>query len=274
MDYRSANDLPSFVEMSRQISGLGTLRHLSPGEEKHDVRVLRRQLDHMADTVDAFYALLGPRNWIFHESISFEFVAELVATTTDPVEAESKLIAYYNDHERLALLTAGLRRLPAMRRRLDLVSKASSDYFAGRYYACIHVLLSVMDGFVNEFETVRRGLHARQAEELKAWDSVVGHHMGLTNAHRTFTKGRSTTNEEPVYELYRNGIVHGSTLNYDNIVVATKAWNRLMAVATGPSRGRRNSNLFLRSRPCAASSPLWLKANGFDRLPKTSGRSS
>ncbi|MGW0647161.1 hypothetical protein ACWD0C_34035, partial [Streptomyces badius] len=31
--------------------------------------------------------------------------------------------------------------------------------------------------------------------------------------------------------LYRNGIVHGSILNYDNVIVATKAWNRLLAVA-------------------------------------------
>ncbi|MGA5703128.1 hypothetical protein [Peterkaempfera bronchialis] len=148
-----------------------------------------------------------------------------------PEEAESVLIDHYNDPERLLYLTIGLKRLPAMRKRLELVEKAKADYFAGRYYSTVHVLLSVMDGFVNEFETIRKGLHARQTEELKAWDSVVGHHMGLTRAHRTFTKGRSATNEEPVHELYRNGIVHGSILNYDNIVVATKAWNRLMAVA-------------------------------------------
>ncbi|MFE4492425.1 hypothetical protein ACFRKD_08185 [Streptomyces niveus] len=53
------------------------------------------------------------------------------------------------------------------------------------------------------------------------------------SAHRPqdIHKGRSATREEPVYELYRNGIVHGSILNYDNITVATKAFNRLLAVA-------------------------------------------
>src|SRR5262249_15562979 len=96
--------------------------------------------------------------------------------------------------------------------------------------ATVHVLLSVMDGFVNEFESVRRGLHARETEDLNAWDSVVGHHMGLTSAHRTFTKSKGATSEEPVCELYRNGIVHGMLLDYDNDVVATKAWNRLFAV--------------------------------------------
>jgi hypothetical protein len=33
-----------------------------------------------------------------------------------------------------------------------------------------------------------------------------------------------------LYELYRNGIIHGTLLNYDNDVVATRAWNRLFAV--------------------------------------------
>src|SRR6202035_1092760 len=51
------------------------------------------------------------------------------------------------------------------------------------------------------------------------------------NAHATFKKGKSTTSEDPVYELYRNGIVHGSLLNYNNEIVAGKAWNRLFAVA-------------------------------------------
>jgi hypothetical protein len=50
-------------------------------------------------------------------------------------------------------------------------------------------LLSVMDGFVNDVDHgERRGLHARDADEMGAWDSVVGHHMGLTHAHLSFTK--------------------------------------------------------------------------------------
>ena len=66
---------------------------------------------------------------------------------------------------------------------------------------------------------------------MAAWDSVVGHHMGLSRSHRTFTKSFSKTSDEEVHELYRNGIVHGMLTNYDNVIVATKAWNRLFAVA-------------------------------------------
>lgn len=33
------------------------------------------------------------------------------------------------------------------------------------------------------------------------------------------------------FEVFRNGIVHGSVVNFNNVVVATKAWNMLFAVA-------------------------------------------
>lgn len=51
------------------------------------------------------------------------------------------------------------------------------------------LLISVMDGFINDFEPgKRKGLVAREISEMVAWDSVTGHHMGLTNALKPFLK--------------------------------------------------------------------------------------
>jgi hypothetical protein len=99
----------------------------------------------------------------------------------------------------------------------------------------------VMDGFVNDFDAQRRGLHTRTAEEMSAWDSVVGHHRGLCNAHRTFTRSFKRTSDEPVHELYRNGIMHGVLVNFDNDTVGSKAWNRLFAVADWATSRQRES---------------------------------
>jgi hypothetical protein len=228
MSYASARDLPSFLELEQQVKVL----RLFGKANRERAASIELQMRELSDTVDAFYALLGGKHWIFHDELSLEAIRTILATAGgDADRAEQMLIEHYNNPENLTRMLLPLRKLPAMRRRLDLVDRARQDYFAGRFYATIHVLLSVMDGFVNEFETMRRGLHARKPEELHAWDSVVGHHLGLGHAHKTFTRGRSATQEEPVYELYRNGIVHGSLLNYDNIIVATKAFNRLLAVA-------------------------------------------
>jgi hypothetical protein len=63
------------------------------------------------------------------------------------------------------------------------------------------LLLSVMDGFVNDVDASRRrGLHARGPDEMVAWDSVVGHHLGLTHAHAGFTKTFKRTSTDEVRE--------------------------------------------------------------------------
>ena len=88
-----------------------------------------------------------------------------------------------------------------------------------------------MDGFVNDFEPDRRrDLASRDPDDMTAWDSVVGHHLGLTNALKAYVKTVRKRVDEEVYELHRHGIVHGTITQFDNVVVATKAWNMLFAV--------------------------------------------
>lgn len=43
-------------------------------------------------------------------------------------------------------------------------------------------------------------------------------------------------------ELYRNGIVHGTLVNYDNEFVSCKSWNRLFAVADWATSRRRQDS--------------------------------
>jgi hypothetical protein len=228
--YLSARDLPSVAEMLEQIRGMKLLTRFVARSERQKVLEIEKQIEEHVAVVDRFYELLGDRHWIFHDSLNLETVKALLSL--QPEEAERAFIDIYRDPEAFRFMTMSLRRFPAMRDRIELVDKAVRDYRDDRFYACVLVLLTVMDGFVNDLDPARRrGLHTREPDELAAWDTVVGHHLGLTNAHSTFTKGTYKTSTEPVFELQRHGIVHGMLLNYDNIVVATKAWNRLFAVA-------------------------------------------
>ncbi len=143
---------------------------------------------------------------------------------------EAVVIASYNDPSRLDRLIAQLSVVPDMRDRMPMVRLARDDYFGGRFYSTTLVLIAVMDGFVNDIERARRGLTARDPDEIDVWDSVVGHHLGLKNAHRAFTRTFKATSSQEIYSLHRNGIVHGNLVSFNNLVVATKSWNRLMAV--------------------------------------------
>lgn len=228
--YRSARDLPSVAEMLDQIQSFKLLSRIFGPDQRSAIVELEEKVNALVENIDGFYALLGSRNWIYHENLNTEVVAAFLGKPAD--DAEEDLIAYYREPDTLDRVVRHLWRFPQMQARRDLILRAREDYDAERFDSATMLLLAVMDGFVNDVEGAqRRGLHARSDDEMAAWDSVVGHHQGLSHAHRTFTKTFRKTSEDEVFELYRNGIVHGMLPNFSNVIVATKAWNRLAAVA-------------------------------------------
>ena len=104
---------------------------------------------------------------------------------------------------------------------------AREDYLAGRYHACIPLLLSLLDGLVNDVSK-HVGFFAENVD-LTAWDCIAGHESGLQVLASILTKGRNKTNENAIYIPYRNGILHGRDLAFDNKVVAAKCWAALFA---------------------------------------------
>lgn len=228
--YGSAKDLPVIKELEQQLAALKLLGWMLPVEQRAQLRVTEVELRRIPELVDEFYQLLGPRNWVYTDDLATTKIEEVVATT-DPEEAERRLIAYYQEDGRLDFVVKRLFRFEQMRGRLPLIRHALADYRAGRYYAVTLNLIPVMDGFVNDVETAnRRGLHARDADDMVAWNSVTAHHLGLAHAHHSFQKTFRKTQTDEVTELYRNGILHGMVVSFDNVIVATKAWNRLFAV--------------------------------------------
>ena len=214
---------------------------LLPKEHRQQLKDLRRQHRRITTTVDSFYELLGERNWVFTGDLNLAAMEHVIGAD-DALTAERRLIEYYRSADRIAFPLCRLHRFAEMRPRIGLLEKALVDYEAGRFYSAVLVLLSVMDGFVNEIETAtRRGLHARPPADMVAWDSVVGHHLGLGYAHRSFVKTFRKTDTRRIEEVFRHGIIHGMLVNFDNEVVATKAWNRLFAVADWADARKRQA---------------------------------
>jgi hypothetical protein len=181
--------------------------HASPGG------LQRRRafpFDDLISLVDGFYRLLGPRNWVFSNALNLERMRKVVAMPT-PEEAERELAAYLGEDGTLLQMVSWLNRFPDMRPRLPLLKKAVRDYLEGRYYSSVLVTVSTMDGFVNDAfrSEERRGLHARRPEELHVDDCVATVWDGLPSAQEAFTKSFYARVDTPVYEVYRNGIMHG-----------------------------------------------------------------
>lgn len=230
--YGSARDLPSYQELDRQIQVGKLLTLFFARDQRKGLLQIERDLNRLVVVVDAFYERLGSRNWIFHDLLSIDRVEAILAETSDAETAEVRLIEMYRDPDATKWWSLRLRAHDGLRMRSHQIERAQEHYDADQFDSCTLQLIAIMDGFVNDFEPqVRKGLHARTPDEMAAWDSVVGHHMGLTNALKTFWETKKKRVDDEVFEVYRHGIMHGSVTKFDNVVVATKAWNMLYAVA-------------------------------------------
>ena len=228
MSYETARDLPSFKEMELQLKGMKLLKFLLPADQKNVPKEIETKLNELAQLIDDFYEMFGERYWIFHDMLNVDQVRQIIDSSDNLDDAESRLIAMHADPDFLRRVVMRCNGIPALRKRIPLVEKAREDYLAGRYYSSVFVLVSVIDGFVNEFENTHRGAHTRTPEELSQYDSAISHHKGIASVQSVFLKSMSVTNEEPIYEVYRHGIMHGVAINFDNEIVATKAWNLLL----------------------------------------------
>ena len=168
--------------MEQAIRGGKLLTLVIARDKRADLVEIEQQVRRLADVVDRFYELLGPRNWIFHDSMNLDRVEEIVTQTDEAESAEQRLIELYRDEESSGFWLRRLRSVDGLRERLHQVQRARAHYDADQFDSCVLHLIAVMDGFVNDFEPqARKGLAAREPDDMVAWDSVVGHHLGLTN---------------------------------------------------------------------------------------------
>lgn len=201
--------------------------------EGSDLEELTQRIKHLATLPDRFNDILGPEGWIIYEDMNLEVVETAVECgEADDLEgAEAELITYY-DRERIERQLNRLVDTEAFRPRLELAEKAADDYEAGRYHACVPVVLALLDGMVQQAYVdaygESRGFSARDAD-LEAWDSIAGHPKGVEHLQDLMLQGRQQTRTAEISKPYRNGIMHGIDLGYDNERVAAKSWGALFA---------------------------------------------
>lgn len=190
------------------------------------------EIKHQAEILllpDQFNEIFAPLGWIAYESLNLEVMKKAIeiAEEAGVKDAEMFLAEHYNEET----LKWGIIRFNGhadFRKRLRLIELAKEDYIAKRYHACIPLLLSLTDGLVNDVSK-HVGLFSENSD-MTAWDSIAAHETGLQSLAKLLGKGRNKTNEEEITIPFRNGILHGRELSFDNKLVAAKCWSTLFAV--------------------------------------------
>jgi hypothetical protein len=189
---------------------------------------LTQKTEELVNMPDRFNEHFSKSGWIAHESLNFELMKEAVYLADEGKfdEANNLLVEHYNE-ETLKWGLTFMKGVEEYRPRYDLAEKAKDDYLAGRYHACVPVILTIIDGIVNDIE--QKGFFA-QGVDLTAWDSIAAHSSGLQELSKLFNSARKKTNTETITVPYRHGILHGRDLGYANKVVAAKTWATLFSI--------------------------------------------
>lgn len=233
-------NIPSFAKMQKEVGGMQTIskivvflerlgiRHDKISEAMQQVPDIAKQMEELLSVPDQFNRHFAQLGWVAHESMNFDLMKKAVelAADGDYDAAEALLVEQYNN-KTIRFMLIRMRSIPEFRPRERLLMLAVEDYAAERYHACIPVVLSNIDGLTSDIE--QKGFFA-EGTNLTAWDSIAAHSSGLQALAKLFSKNRPRTTCEAITIPYRNGILHGRDLSYDNKIVAAKAWSTLFAV--------------------------------------------
>ena len=236
----NSNELPSFRHLKNQMVGLGVvvrinriLRCIGLGSKKisnleAQYDEMRRQLTDLTEYPRKFNKIFAGDGWLAHESMNFEVMKKTVDDyeSGKPDAAEQSLLSYYSAEqvEKKMFFFLGLEELRVRRKFIDY---ALAEYKDGRYYAVVPLLLMIIDGAVND--ATGKGFHA-SAVDMDVWDCLTTSDGAIYTIRDIFKKGRKTTCTDTISLPYRNGILHGMDLGYDNQTVAAKCWCFLFVV--------------------------------------------
>lgn len=233
-EFESVKHLEQQMEGMRLLLKLNKgLRFIGLGSKKisrleNDLKKMEEQLKELTENPQKFNEYFSDRGWITYDLLNTTLMKNAIETfeKSGIDEAEKIIIDHYSP-ENLKFEMMRVKALPALLTRYKLIEYAMTDYEEGRYYSVVPLLLMVIDGCVND--VLGKGFHSDMAE-MDVWDSITNIDNGLDKIREIFRKGRNKTREEEISLPYRNGILHGMDLGYDNLVVATKCWHFLFVV--------------------------------------------
>ncbi len=241
IDKNKISDNPSYAKLRTDVLGFSMLSRLlkifSVFGSKDDklenalsaLPELKKQTEHFLHLPDRFNEHFSKSGWIAHESMNMPLMEKAIelADKDQSNKAANELADYFTSPQ-MGWLLNRFRTSPELALRYNLIEFAYLDTLEKRFYSAVPLLLMVIDGIVNDISK-SKGFFS-EGTDLTVWDSIAAHSSGLSLIRDIFNAPRKKTNDIEIFLPYRNGILHGRDLKYDNAHVAGKCWCALFAI--------------------------------------------
>ena len=184
------------------------------------------ELVHLPSSFNDVFLEFG---WLLSESTNVKTAQKALELHRigSPLEAEALLAADYAGN-RLDIMVRQWCHLKEFEIRWDHLHEACALTHEGRYLAATPLLLIIADGVGTD--AFKRSIFA-EGVDLEELDSFAGQPDALPRLVKNMCRVRRKTNSEDLHFPYRNGIIHGRDLGYNNQLVNAKCWSFLGNIA-------------------------------------------
>jgi hypothetical protein len=198
---------------------------------------LAQELRGLPQLPDKFNAAFTARGWLYVEFACGYEAAQHAITMRDQGCPPEEIDVYLADnllaftpiyYQAIQHLGAG-NVDPKYPVRVAVAERAFKAFEEEDYIVCVPLLLMLIDSFgITKSGTKSIFSELGELDHLfEAEESVAGHPSGLKSVLKGMVTGSRGYSEEEIFLPQRNGILHGTRLNYGSKVVATKALNVL-----------------------------------------------
>jgi len=230
--------------MTKQLNQVRSLKQISPiltvldrlgiggGKLKSvasQIEETEEKMNELVHLPNSFNDVFLDSGWLISESTSVTTAQKALELhgIGRPFEAEALLAADYAGN-RLDIMVRQWCHLKEFENRWDHLHEACALTHEGRYLAAIPLLLIIADGVgTDAFE---KSIFA-EGVNLEEINSFAGQPDALPRLVKNMCRVRRKTNSEDLHFPYRNGIIHGRDLGYNNQLVNAKCWSFLGNIA-------------------------------------------
>lgn len=198
-----------FYNQTRRFKLIGSL--FGKGVE---AKKINSDLRELIISIKKYNDIFSDKGWIAYDSINADFIKRVneIFDANGYKDAEKEIIEYYTNKENNFIINT--YSIEEFRIRRNNLERAFENHYNGNYLESVVLFLTAIDGAVNDF-TKNKGFFA-EGTNVEAWYCLVGANDGLKKLQKLYNVWRNKTNTNPIYYPYRNEILHGRDLNYEN----------------------------------------------------------
>lgn len=178
-----------------------------------------------------FNSLFAEYGWIATDETNVPLMESAIDSYKhEGLEAAEMVIMDCFSNEYIEKMLPRMNAIFVYKVRERLIKLALEDHKNERYHASVPVVLCQLDGLIFDIAGHSFYENNKKSDKFDYTSQMTGFKTEIQPIANKMNKQRGTTTEQPLSFPYRNGILHGRDLAYDNKLVSTKCFFNLLAI--------------------------------------------